>query len=94
MNTQCLFCVDGKQHPCIAECAVLGLPDQYYGEAIGAVIVLSHESKSGLTGNDDDAPFTLPQLQGWAKERLAHYKVCTFITGEKSSNHHVKGAFH
>lgn len=64
------------EHPSIAECAILGLPDQYYGEVICAVVVLNDQVKSEAIGKADP-PLTLPQLQVWAKERLAPYKTPT-----------------
>ncbi|KAH7288987.1 hypothetical protein KP509_31G052400 [Ceratopteris richardii] len=62
------------EHPFIAECAVLGLPDIYYGEIICAVVVLSDEAKSQAAANGDP-PLTLSGLKSWAKERMAPYKV-------------------
>ncbi|KAI5073446.1 hypothetical protein GOP47_0011459 [Adiantum capillus-veneris] len=59
------------EHPLIAECAVLGLPDVYYGEVICVVAVLTDEAK---VGGNVDPPLTLSQLQSWAKERMAPYK--------------------
>lgn len=61
------------EHPLIAECAVLGLPDVYYGEVICVVAVLSDEAKLAAASKADP-PLTLPQLQSWVKERMAPYK--------------------
>lgn len=61
------------EHPAIAECAVLGLPDVYYGEAICAVVVLTEKAKSEAMEKSEPA-LDLPKLQAWAKERLAPYK--------------------
>jgi len=52
------------EHPAIVEVAVVGIPDDHYGEEIAAVIALApgHE----VTGEE---------LRAWAKERLSAYKV-------------------
>ncbi|CAK0798678.1 unnamed protein product [Prorocentrum cordatum] len=51
------------QHERIRECAVLGQPDETWGEKVTAVCVLE--------GGD----LTLKELREWGKERLATYKV-------------------
>ncbi|GAA3534601.1 AMP-dependent synthetase [Aeromicrobium flavum] len=52
------------EHPGIVEVAVVGIPDEHYGEEIAAVIAAApgHE----LNGEE---------LRAWAKERLSAYKV-------------------
>jgi len=50
------------QHEAIKECAVIGKPDETWGEKVVAICALS----GGLT---------LEQLRKWAKARLASYKV-------------------
>jgi fatty-acyl-CoA synthase len=52
------------EHPSIAEVAVVGLPDEKWGETVVAVAAL----KPGRT-------LTLEELQAFATERLARYKV-------------------
>jgi malonyl-CoA/methylmalonyl-CoA synthetase len=52
------------EHPHIAECAVIGLPDDTWGEAVSAAVV----TKGGL-------PLALPELRDWCKSRLSVYKV-------------------
>jgi len=53
-----------RTHPAIAECAVVGIPDEEWGERIAAAIELQPA-----------ATLALPELQQWAKDRLAPYKV-------------------
>lgn len=52
------------EHPDIRECAVIGLPDDTWGEAVTAVVVL----KPG-------ASLELPTLRDWSKGRLSVYKI-------------------
>jgi long-chain acyl-CoA synthetase len=52
------------QHPDIMEVAVIGIPDDHYGEEVAAVVVLRGGAR----------PDT-PALRDWAKERLSAYKV-------------------
>jgi malonyl-CoA/methylmalonyl-CoA synthetase len=51
------------EHPLIAECAVIGLPDDTWGEAVTAAIVL----KNGT--------LELAALRDWCKGRLSVYKI-------------------
>lgn len=51
------------EHPLIAECAVIGLPDDTWGEAVSAAVVL----KNGT--------LELPGLREWCKGRLSVYKI-------------------
>ena len=52
------------EHPSIRECAVVGVPDATWGEAVAAAVVLS----KGVT-------LELPALREWCRERLSHYKI-------------------
>lgn len=52
------------EHPRISECAVVGLPDETWGEAVAAVCVLA-----------DDEPLELHALRDWCRGRLSPYKI-------------------
>lgn len=52
------------EHPLIAECAVIGLPDDTWGEAVTAVVVTKNQGQ-----------IELPGLRDWCKGRLSVYKV-------------------
>lgn len=53
-----------RSHPAIAECAVVGIPDDEWGERVSAAV----ELRRGAT-------LSLEELQHWAKAQLAPYKV-------------------
>jgi malonyl-CoA/methylmalonyl-CoA synthetase len=55
-----------REHPAIAEVAVVGLPDEAWGDRVVAVVVPA----PGRAGECAAEP-----LRAWAKERLAPYKV-------------------
>jgi malonyl-CoA/methylmalonyl-CoA synthetase len=55
-----------RENPAIAEVAVVGLPDETWGERVVAVVV------PAPGGEAQCAP---EALRSWAKERMAHYKV-------------------
>ncbi len=53
-----------RTHPAVAECAVVGVADEEWGERVCAAI----ELRGGMS-------LTLDELQPWARERLAPYKL-------------------
>jgi long-chain acyl-CoA synthetase len=52
------------EHPDIVEVAVVGVPDEHFGEEVAAVVALR-----------EGASLELADLRAWAKERLSAYKV-------------------
>ena len=55
-----------REHPKINACAVVGLPDQDWGEIVAVGVVLQPNQK-----------LTLEELRAWAKELLPAYKIPT-----------------
>jgi malonyl-CoA/methylmalonyl-CoA synthetase len=53
-----------REHPAIAECAVIGVPDTEWGERVAAAVVLN-----------DGAALDLPSLRAWTRELLAAHKL-------------------
>lgn len=77
------------QHPVVAECCVLGLPDKDYGDAVSVIIVPDEEAKKKQKESAKPV-ISLEELCTWAKEKLAPYKVlqhnrfphlCFLLTG-------------
>jgi malonyl-CoA/methylmalonyl-CoA synthetase len=53
-----------RQHPRIQECAVVGVPDQLWGEVVAAAVKTT-----------DGGELELPELKAWAGERISNYKI-------------------
>lgn len=57
------------EHPEVVEVAVIGVPDERWGEIIAAVVVRSAESTLSADG-----------LREWARDRIAHFKAPRRVT--------------
>ena len=53
-----------RNHDRISECAVVGVPDDEWGERVAACVVV-----------DESCSLTLVALRDWAKDRIAGYKI-------------------
>ena len=53
-----------RMHPAIRECAVVGVPDDTWGEAVAVAIVAR-----------DGEHIELPALKEWATQRMSGYKI-------------------
>ena len=57
-----------RTHPLIKDCAVIGVPDDEWGERVGAGLVVKNDEK-----------LNVDTFRSWAKERLAPYKVPSLV---------------
>jgi len=56
-------------HPKILDVQVIGVPDERFGEAILACVIL----------NDPDSTLTQPEIAEFCRENLAHYKIPKYV---------------
>jgi acyl-coenzyme A synthetase/AMP-(fatty) acid ligase len=58
--------------PAIAECAVVGLPSETWGQKVAAVVVLSEQGKTAGKGGKAFGPM---DLRRGLKDKLAPFKI-------------------
>lgn len=70
-----------REHPAIAECGVVGVPDEEWGERVAVAVVVRPTGEPGSAGmaadKGDESPLSLDVLRAWAASRLAKYKLPT-----------------
>ena len=69
-----------RTHPDIQECAVVGVPDEEWGERVSVMVI-------PVTGRS----IALEQLRNWAVDKLAKYKIPGRLLGEEELPRKVMG---
>jgi long-chain acyl-CoA synthetase len=64
-------------HPAVLECAVIGIPDERWGEAVHAIVVLKKEYKKGVDVTEEE-------LITHVKDQIARYKAPKSIKIKRS----------
>jgi len=66
-----------QTHPAVLECAVIGIPDERWGEAVHAIVVLKKGYKKGVN-------VTAEELIDHVKDQIARYKAPKSITFKRT----------
>lgn len=65
------------EHPAVSQASVVGVPDDHYGEAVAAFIVL-HEEYHSHHSKESQAP-TSDEIRLFVKEKLGHYMAPKYV---------------
>ncbi|RAO68774.1 uncharacterized protein BHQ10_004786 [Talaromyces amestolkiae] len=77
-------------HPAVKEVSVVGVPDEKYGEIVGAFVVLSPKTKSSDQEKQQD--ILKEDLRTWVREKLSSHLVPKFVFFLASSDMFPKTA--
>lgn len=60
-------------HPAVKEVSVVGVPDEKYGEVVGAFVVLSPGADTTHKSNDEQQHLLKEDLRLWVREKLSSH---------------------
>ncbi|KUL92136.1 hypothetical protein ZTR_02539 [Talaromyces verruculosus] len=79
-------------HPAVKEVSVVGVPDEKYGEVVGAFVVLSPGADTTHKSNDEQQHLLKEDLRLWVREKLSSHLVPKFVFFLSSSDAFPKTA--
>ena len=75
-----------RTNPAVRDVAVVGLPDDTWGQKVAAAVVLRN-----VTASSNAAPLDEPGLKEWLKKRIVGYKVPKVVKFVKGLPHNAMG---
>ncbi|GAM36525.1 hypothetical protein TCE0_018r05681 [Talaromyces pinophilus] len=79
-------------HPAVKEVSVVGVPDEKYGEVVGAFVVLSPGADMTHKSNHEQQHLLKEDLRTWVREKLSSHLVPKFVFFLSSSDAFPKTA--